>query len=61
MNCQQNWTVRRLELGRHTFELVTRHGTRITLEWFDGGGFVASHAVWRVDGRVVRVDEAGSG
>jgi len=60
MHSQHAWTVRRLELGRHAFEMVTRLGTRITLEWFDGGGFVASHAVWRVDGRVVRVDEAGS-
>jgi hypothetical protein len=60
MHSQQAWTVRPLDLGRHALELVTRHGTRITLEWFDGGGFVASHAVWRVDGRVVRVDEAGS-
>ncbi|HMJ14781.1 MAG TPA: hypothetical protein VK524_25390 [Polyangiaceae bacterium] len=41
--------------------MVTRSGARITLEWFDGGGFVASHAVWRLAGRVVRVDEAGSG
>jgi hypothetical protein len=59
MHNEQTWTVRRLELGRHAFELVTRTGARITLEWFDGGGFVASHAVWRVAGRVVRVDEAG--
>jgi len=61
MHNAQTWTARPLELGRHTFEIITRHETRITLEWFDGGGFVGSHAVWRVGGRVVRVDEAGSG
>jgi hypothetical protein len=61
MHSTQTWTAHRLELGRHAFEIITQRGTRITLEWFDGGGFVASHAVWRVGGRVVRVEEAGSG
>lgn len=61
MNSQQTWTVRRLELGRHAFEIITPSGARIELELLDGGGFVASVGVWRVGGTVVRVGEAGSG
>jgi hypothetical protein len=54
------WTVRRHELGRTTFDVITP-ACRITLELMDGGGYVASFGVWRIEGRVVRVVEAGSG
>jgi hypothetical protein len=55
------WTVRRLELGRTTFEVNVPSAGRITLELMDGGGYCASFGVWRIEGRVVRVVEAGSG
>jgi len=54
------WTVRRLELGRHVVELAAPRLPPVRLEVYDGGGFVPSHAVWRIEGRVAAVLVAGS-
>lgn len=53
------WTATPLDLGRTAFEVTTPLGTRIRLELFDGGGFVASIGVWRIAGWVARIAEAG--
>lgn len=55
------WSVHQLELGRSAYELVTLSGARVRFELYDGGGFCTSLGVWRVQGRVWGVVEAGSG
>lgn len=54
------WTLRPLDLGRWRLELADAR-VPVALEWYEGGGYVASYGVWRVAGRAVRVVEAGSG
>jgi hypothetical protein len=53
------WTVRPLDLGRTAVDLLAELGARISLEVYDGGGFTHSHGVWRVEGKLWAVVEAG--
>ena len=56
----RRWTVRPLDLGRTAVDLRAELGARIRLEVYDGGGHVHSHGIWRVDGKLVLIVEAGS-
>ncbi len=55
------WTIRPLELGRTAVTLRAELGALVRLEVYDGGGFCSSNAVWRIEGRVVRIEEGGVG
>lgn len=49
------WTVRPLELGRTAVEHAA---LRLCLEVYDGGGIVGAHGLWRIAGRLVRLEVA---
>lgn len=53
------WT--RITLGLHALKLHAPDGPEIVLQLFDGGGHCASHAAWRVAGKVVAMVEAVQG
>jgi hypothetical protein len=51
------WTLRSIDLGHWRLELVHTR-VPVALEWFEGGGYAASYAAWRVCGRLAVVIEA---
>lgn len=55
-----HWTVRRLELGRTAIDAAHQWDRpRLRLEVYDGGGVTPSHGVWRLEGKVAAIVEAG--